>query len=138
MSNAYGPGQMVGRNFGAISTFAAHVVAGEPITIFGDGSIIRDYVYIDDLVEAVVAAGSQHGGPTVMNVSSGIGRSLNDIVAVLRRIYTRVEVNYLPGRELDVPVSVLDASLAEAILKWKPRTSFEVGIESTVKALRGT
>ena len=135
ISNAYGPGQRVGRNFGAISTFAANVTAGEPITIFGDGSIIRDYLYINDLVEAIVAAGNHRGGPTVMNVGSGIGKSLSDIIAVLRRISTEVKVNYLPGRDLDVPVSVLDTSLAKTVLKWQPRTSFEVGIESTLKAL---
>ena len=135
VSNAYGPGQQVGRNFGAISTFAAHAAAGEPITVFGEGSVIRDYLYIDDLVAAFVAAGEHRGGPAVMNIGSGVGKSLNDIVAVLRQIYTRVEVNYLPGRDLDVPVSVLDVSLANATFKWRAHISFEVGIERTARAL---
>jgi UDP-glucose 4-epimerase len=137
VSNAYGPGQQVGRNFGAISTFAAQLAAGEPITIFGDGSVIRDYIYIDDLVDAFIAAGNCRGGPTVVNIGSGVGKSLNDIVAELRQIHTSVEVNYLPGRDLDVPVSVLDISLAKAALNWSPHTSFEAGVERTAKAFLG-
>jgi UDP-glucose 4-epimerase len=139
ISNAYGPGQTVGRNFGAISTFAACVTRGEPITIFGDGSIIRDYLYIDDLIEAIIAAGSHRGGAPVINIGSGVGHSLNDIVDGLGRFCAeKIEVNYIARRDLDIAVSVLDVSLAEAILKWKPHTAFEVGIESTLKALRGT
>jgi UDP-glucose 4-epimerase len=138
ISNAYGPGQNVERNFGAISTFAARMTAGEPITIYGDGSVIRDYLYIDDLIEAVIAAGAHRGGPRAINVGSGVGHSLNDIVAILSRICARnVKIDYLAGRDLDIPISVLDVSLAEAVLEWRPRTSFETGIESTVKALAG-
>jgi UDP-glucose 4-epimerase len=135
IANAYGPGQHIGRNFGAISTFAAHVAAHEPVEIFGDGSIIRDYIYIDDLVAAFIAAGNHRGGPTVMNIGSGVGKSLNDIVAALRQVYKRVDVNYRPGRDLDVPVSILDISLATTTLKWRPCTSFEVGVERTATAL---
>lgn len=136
ISNAYGPGQKVGRNFGAISTFAAHVSRGEPITVFGDGSVIRDYIYIDDLIEAIIAAGRHRGGPRVMNIGSGIGKSLNDIINALGRLSAKkIQVNYAAGRDLDVPVSVLNISLAEAILKWKPRTCFEAGMVSTLNEL---
>jgi UDP-glucose 4-epimerase len=137
ISNAYGPGQKVGRNFGAVSTFVARVTAGESITIFGDGTITRDYLYIDDLIDAVIAAGLHRGGPTVMNVGSGVGKSLNDIVDVLGKIEARkINVNYVAQRDLDVPVSVLDISLAERILKWTPRTSFEAGVAATLQAMR--
>jgi UDP-glucose 4-epimerase len=135
ISNAYGPGQKVRRNFGAISTFAARALKGEPIRIFGDGSIIRDYIYIDDLVEALIAAGNRHEGPRVINIGSGIGRSLNDIVALLASICTKVEVIYGAERNLDIPVSVLDISLAKRVLKWEPRTAIELGIELTANAL---
>lgn len=135
ISNPYGPRQEVGRNFGAISTFATRVAAGDPITIFGDGSIIRDYLYIDDLVEALIAAGHLAGGPAVLNVGSGVGKSLNDIVGVLREAsMSEVEVNYVEARDLDVPISVLDISLAQTMLKWKPRTSFDKGVEATFEA----
>ena len=136
ISNAYGPGQKSERNFGAISTFATQALKGETITIFGDGTVIRDYLYINDLIEAIIAAGERRGGPVVMNVGTGIGKSLNDIVAALNLFFKKkIEVNYLARRDLDVPISILDISLAKRFLGWEPRTSFEVGIEATVRAL---
>jgi UDP-glucose 4-epimerase len=135
ISNPYGPRQVVGRNFGAVSTFAACVVRGDPITIFGDGSVIRDYLYIDDLVEALIAAGDYHGGPVALNVGSGIGKSLNDIVDILQKKSNRtLAVRYVVARDLDVPISVLDVSLAESLLKWKPCTPFEKGVAATLVA----
>ncbi len=137
ISNAYGPGQKVGRNFGAVSTFVTRVAQREPITIFGDGSVVRDYIYVDDLVEAVIATGEYREGPTVMNVGSGVGASLNDIVEAIRILCpNEVDVSYGTGRALDVPVSVLDISLASSTLGWKPRTSLRAGIEATYRALQ--
>lgn len=137
ISNAYGPGQQVGRNFGAIPTFAMRAVRGDLISIYGDGSVVRDYVYIDDLVAAMIAAGRARGGPPVINIGSGEGKSLNDIVRRLRGLVANeIRVEYLAKRGFDVPVSVLDISLAASALDWKPRTSFEVGVESTLRSLR--
>jgi len=137
ISNAYGPRQEVIPQFGAISTFAARALRGEPITIFGDGSIIRDYVYIDDLVEAMILAGKFRHGPPVMNVGSGAGKSLNDIVTALSGVLGRqIAVNYVAKRDFDVPVSVLDISLARATLDWMPRVPFEAGIASTLRAIQ--
>lgn len=139
ISNAYGPGQRVGRNFGAIATFATRALRGDPISIFGDGSVVRDYIYIDDLVRAMIAAGRLHGGPSEINIGSGVGKSLGDILYLLGKIITKeMKVEYLAKREFDVPVSVLDISLARAALNWMPHTPFELGVELTVQALRGT
>jgi UDP-glucose 4-epimerase len=138
ISNAYGAGQQVGRNFGAISTFAMRALRGDLISIFGDGSVVRDYIYIDDLVGAMIAAGRLHGGPSVINIGSGVGKSLDDILCLLGGILTKeIKVEYLAKREFDVPVSVLDISLAGAVLNWIPHTPFEVGVELTVQALCG-
>jgi len=136
ISNAYGPGQQVGRNFGAISTFVTCALKCEPIRIFGDGSVIRDYIYIDDLVDALIAAGNRNGGPSVINISSGTGKSLNNILAFVARLFARdVDVIYGAKRNFDVPISVLDISLAKRILKWEPRTSIEIGIQLTANAI---
>jgi UDP-glucose 4-epimerase len=138
ISNVYGPGQKAGRNFGAITTFANRAIKGDSITIFGDGAIMRDYIYINDLIEAIIAAGSHRGGPIVMNIGSGIGKSLNDIVDVLQQVSPkRIKINYAAGRNFDVPVSVLDISLAKTTLEWTPRTQFEIGVKLTFKALGG-
>ncbi len=137
ISNAYGPGQRAGRNFGAISNFAVRALRGDLISIFGDGSVVRDYIYIDDLVGAMVAAGGVRGGPSIINIGSGEGKSLNDIVHLLREIVAKeIEVEYLEKRKFDVPVSVLDISLARAVLNWVPQTPFEIGVELTLQSLR--
>jgi UDP-glucose 4-epimerase len=138
ISNAYGPTQKVGRNFGAIATFATCFAMGEPITIFGDGSVVRDYVYIDDVVDAIISAGDQQSGFAIINIGSGTGKSLRDIIRTLSGICVKsVPVKYVAGRAADVPISVLDVRLAETTLGWKPHTPFEVGVESTVRALYG-
>lgn len=137
IGNPYGPGQTKRANFGAVTTFARLGLAGQPITIFGDGSIVRDYLFIDDVVEAVMAAGARRGGPTVINVGSGEGRSLNEIVATVEQIIGRkLDVAYQPGRRFDVPRIVLDPSRAGDVLGWRPRTSFPEGVRRTVEALR--
>lgn len=131
-----GRGRRWDKTPGQISIFAARALKGEPIRIFGNGSVVRDYIYIDDLVEALIAAGSCHEGPRLINIGSGIGRSLDDIVALLAKICTKeIEVIYVAERELDIPVSVLDISLARRVLEWEPRTSIEVGIELTAQRL---
>ncbi|PNG25025.1 NAD-dependent epimerase/dehydratase family protein [Methylocella silvestris] len=138
ISNPYGPGQSTGRNFGAIATFASLVLDDKPINIYGDGSVVRDYLYISDLVRAIVAAGSVQSQSRVINVGSGAGHSLNDVIDVIRSLTGRsIKVNYLPPRRFDVPISVLDVSRAEVELGWTPIVSFADGIEATLQALSG-
>jgi UDP-glucose 4-epimerase len=139
IGNAYGPGQTVGRNFGAVATFASSALKGEPITIYGDGSITRDYLYISDLVEAIVAAGAMRSVSPVLNIGSGMGHSLNEIVNELeKQIAQPIRLTYTAARNFDVPVSVLDISLAKAQLGWMPHTSFAEGIAETLKSIRSS
>ena len=138
IGNPYGPGQDVDRNFGAISTFASRVIKGEPISIYGDGAVVRDYIYITDLIEALIAAGKLRGGVTTLNIGSGVGKTLNDIVDALRGLTKPcpIIVNYVNARDFDVPISILDISLAQATLGWRPRVSFADGVRTTFEALR--
>jgi UDP-glucose 4-epimerase len=137
ISNPYGPGQDTGRNFGAVTTFAQRALNGEPITIYGDGSVVRDYLYISDLVNAVVRAGQMRGGVPVMNIGSGVGRSLNDVVDTVAAALGRpVATRYLPPRNFDVPMSVLDIETARVALSWSPKVDFPHGVMSTLSGLR--
>jgi len=136
IGNPYGPGQKVGRNFGAISTFATCVAQNQPITIFGDGTVVRDYIYISDVIDAIIAAGHHRGGPMAINIGSGVGKSLNEIIETLREVsHKDIKVNFVAGRNFDVPISVLDVSLAAEVLLWKPRMFFERGVEATLDAI---
>jgi UDP-glucose 4-epimerase len=135
ISNAYGPNQIPAGGFGVIASFIARVMKNEPITIFGDGSVVRDFLFIDDLAEAFVAAGEAEGGFEVYNVGSGIGHSLDDVVAELESQLGRaLAVKHTAGRNFDVPISVLDISRARTQLRWAPRTLFREGISATLRA----
>lgn len=141
LSNPFGPGQNTGGQFGAASVFAARALAGLPIEIWGDGSVVRDYVFIDDAVEALqrimrVPATTFSNVEPVINVGSGKGTSLLEIVHVIEELLkVRLAVTFQPPRGFDVPVNILDIARARRILEWLPTTSFEAGMEATLTSL---
>jgi UDP-glucose 4-epimerase len=136
IGNLYGPGQSRDRMFGAVTQFASRALSGEPIRIFGDGSVTRDYVFIDDVVGALILAGSSpHTGP--FNIGTGVGHSLNDVANIVAREAGReLVIERLDGRPFDVPVSILDSTRARTQLVWKPQITFAEGIGKTLHAMR--
>lgn len=137
VANPFGPYQLAQKNQGAIAAFLSRSLAGKPIEIWGDGSVIRDYIYIDDLVEALMLAAAHDGPGRIFNVGSGEGRSLRDIVTAINRLIgTEISIEYRPGRPVDVPVSVLDTSYAAYELGWRPRTVFDDGLRATIAWMR--
>jgi UDP-glucose 4-epimerase len=144
LSNPYGEHQNPFAKQGAIGVFLGNVVQGHPITIWGDGEVVRDYVYIKDAVKALVLAAEYDaapGEPRVFNVGFGQGYSLNEIVAEIKKVVDMpVEVRYTPSRPVDVPVNVLDVSRAARHLEWQPKVSLAQGIKqswSWIKSLQG-
>lgn len=132
VANPYGERQRVASAQGAVTVFLDRALRGEPIEIWGDGSVVRDYVYVGDVARAFAAALDYAGPERVINIGSGEGRSLNDVVAVIEATLGRpVTVNHLPGRRFDVPANVLDIALARARLKWRPETPFADGVART-------
>lgn len=132
----YGPGQDPRRRQGAINVFLYRAARGEPIEIWGDGSVVRDYFFISDLVSAAVQAATAQGleGEHVYNVGGGQGYSLNDLVEVIQKTAgRRVNTVYQPGRRFDVPSVVLDTSRAAACLQWRPEIGLSEGVERTWK-----
>jgi UDP-glucose 4-epimerase len=137
LSNPFGAGQNPRRNQGAASVFLNKALAGEKITIWGDGEVIRDYLHISDVVAGIVALADAPleslPGPPVVNIGSGEGVSLNQIVSVLQASLGRtLDVEYTPGRPFDVPVNVLDITRAREFLGWSPRLSFEAGMRLAI------
>ena len=133
VANPFGPYQTALKNQGVIAAFVRRALAGQAIEMWGDGSVIRDYIYIDDVVEALVLAATHQGSSRVINIGSGEGRSLNDIVAAISRLLAvDIPVERRPGRPVDVPVSILDRSLAAKELHWQPTTRFEDGLHATI------
>ncbi|WP_162011257.1 NAD-dependent epimerase/dehydratase family protein [Streptococcus sp. S784/96/1] len=109
LANPYGPGQNPNGAVGAVTVFMDRALSGKEISIFGDGSSVRDYIYISDAIQGIINIAHSENNEEVYNLGSGIGTSLNDI---LEQIYLlngkKVDVNYFPQRDSDLDYSVLD------------------------------
>ncbi|AFI84244.1 NAD-dependent epimerase/dehydratase family protein [Methylophaga nitratireducenticrescens] len=132
-SNPYGPGQTHKGVQGFIGTCIDKINDGQPITVWGDGSVVRDYVYIDDVVSACLATmKGQQRGP--LNISSGVGYSLNQIINMIEKYKgEEVEVVYQSKRSFDIPEVILDNQLAKKSLGWVPQTPIERGLNLTLQ-----
>jgi UDP-glucose 4-epimerase len=133
ISNPYGRYQRTDSGQGAISVFLNRAMLGQPIEIWGDGSVVRDYIHISDVTSAMVSFLSYNGGETIFNLGSGMGHSLNQIVEAIGKATGRnVEVIFYPARSFDVPANVLDISRIKAALAWRPRVPLGDGIARTI------
>jgi UDP-glucose 4-epimerase len=132
VANAYGERQRVETAQGAVGVFLHRALHHQPIEIWGDGSIVRDYIYIEDVAEAFARALSYSGPQSVFNVSSGRGTSLREIVGLIEEVTGKtVACRYSPGRPFDVPSSILSSALAREHLGWTPQISLRDGIART-------
>lgn len=132
VSNPYGPFQDPKGQQGAISVFLHRIYEGWPISIWGDGSVVRDYLYVSDLMDVLERVAEVESRERVFNIGSGRGTSLNELVQLMvEAVGEQPTVEYLPARALDVPVSVLDVSRAYAELGWSPKTELAEGIVRT-------
>jgi UDP-glucose 4-epimerase len=130
-SNPFGPRQAHSGVQGVISTFLRRVLAAQPLEIWGDGAVVRDYLEVGELAELCVRAGtSDRQG--AYNAGSGRGLSVNQIVEAVRRVTgSGLKVVYKPGRPMDVPRSVLDCSRAKNDFGWECKIEFESGLRGT-------
>lgn len=127
ISNPYGPGQDYHKGVGFIDAAIKRTLKHETIEIWGDGNIVRDYIFIDDLCKMLYALIDYHGEFEVFNLSSNTGTSQNDVVNILRQITSEVAVNYLPARTVDAKKIVLENSRIRAICAF-PLVTPEEGI----------
>lgn len=136
LGNVYGPGQQ-GEGQGAVSVFLRHVRDGKPIEVWGDGSAVRDYVYVDDVAAAFLLAAEKPGtGHRVLNVGTGVGTSLLQLLQVVERVTgIKPAVNFCEPRGWDVPANHLDSSLVEMTLGWIPMTSLDGGVRKAWDSL---
>lgn len=131
-SNPYGEEQNVLGEQGAIGVFLGRIATGRPIEIWGDGSVIRDFLYVGDVARACVMAAETAVPDLLINVGSGRGLSLNDLLKTIHdTIGVEFDLNCQDGRPFDVPGLVLDISRARRVLDWEPLVSLSSGIERT-------
>ena len=133
LSNPYGPGQVNHRGQGLVATVAACVKSGAPIEVWGDGSAVRDYLYIDDAARGLLAAASLPGG-TAANVSSGTGMKTAAVVAdILARLDVTHPVHYRPDRPAGIAFNVLCNRRLQAATGWAPQISWQDGLALTAQ-----
>ena len=133
--NIYGPAQDPHGEAGVVAIFAQRMLRGEPVTIFGDGSQQRDYVYVDDVVDAALLAAI--GEAATCLIGSGSGTSTQAIWETLARLTGAGETPaYAAERPGDIQRTWLDSSHARAVWGWSPRVSLEDGMARTVEWFR--
>jgi len=133
-SNPYGPRQPFDKGQGVIAVFIHNILAGKPLEVWGDGAQLRDYLYIEDAIDAFITVLKKETPSKIYNFGSGESTSVNDIIRILREVSGRdFKVVYKPSRSADVPRNILDISRAKNQLGWKPKTSLENGISCTWK-----
>jgi len=137
IANPFGPFQVAWKGQGFIAAAVARALAGEPMEIWGDGSVVRDFVYIDDVMDAFEVAITDTGDDRVFNIGTGIGRDLRDVVsAIERQLGTGLAITWAPGRAIDIPQSILSVERAATSLGWRPKTPFDVGLALTIEWIR--
>ncbi len=137
LANVYGPRQDPHGEAGVISIFASTMLAGEPVTIYGDGNQTRDFVFVDDVVHAFVQA-FERGSGKLVNVGTGLESSVNGVYRLLADIIgydKEPEHGALPQGELRR--IALDISSAPSAIAWKPWTHLEDGLAETVAFMKG-
>jgi len=113
-------------------------LSGSAVEMWGGGGVTRDFIHVDDVAAAFAAAAVYDGPHRVMNVGSGRGRSLDQVVADVAAAAGRpgLEVVRKPGRPADVPVSILDSGLMQRETGWRPRIGWTNGLAGTAAWVR--
>jgi UDP-glucose 4-epimerase len=133
-SNCYGP--LSDHKQSAAHLFVRKALAGEPVTIFGDGSQTRDFIFVDDIARCIHLAATRACGP-VLQVGTGIETSVSELVAAIERaVGEPLVLEHAERRRGDVLASVSDNRLAAEQLGWKPQIDLETGIDRTVAYYR--
>ena len=139
VSNAYGPGQPVASGQGVIAHWLRAAQCGQPVRLFGDPSTTRDYVFVQDIVRALVAvAGHSSHLPPVLNVGSGRPTTLAELAETVLAVVADPSLQRLvePARSFDVARTWLDVGLARDLLGWTPQTALPDGIAAAWDAIR--
>jgi UDP-glucose 4-epimerase len=137
LANVYGPRQDPHGEAGVVAIFAGRLLAGEPCTIFGDGNQTRDFVYVDDVVDAFARA-AHKGSGLLMNIGTGAETSVNELYAVMAAAAgTDVPAVSAPARAGELARSSLDPTRAGIHLGWTPWTTMQAGASEVLRWFEG-
>ena len=137
LANPYGPYQRPNGVLGAVTTFTYKALKHEPITVYGDGSVVRDFIYIDDAVRGILNIVSGDAPERVYNLGSGHGTSIRKVLDTIRReLEIEPEIIWRDARTVDVPVNYLDITRYEHAYGTLNPIPLEQGIRKTAEFLK--
>jgi UDP-glucose 4-epimerase len=131
VANLYGENHFSNKQ-GFINIALKKIINKEPLLIFGDGSNIRDYIYIKDFTRIIKLLIERNIFNEVINIGSGEGHSINEIIEIIKRIENNFIIKKMPTRKFDITNIVLDTSKLKKIINFTP-TDIELGIKETYK-----
>ena len=132
LSNPYGPFQSLKRKQGLINTIIEKAVAGEVLEVWGDGSTVRDYIFIDDVAEAIHNALQYQGKEKIFNIGTGIGRSVSSVLEHIDEIIDEdLKITYKSAQKNAVDKNILNISKAKDELHWVPKSDWKNSLLST-------
>jgi len=138
LANVYGPRQDPHGEAGVVSIFAGKLLAGEPCTVFGDGSQTRDFVFVDDVVDAFVRAATKGGG-LLFNIGTGVEVSVNELyTSMATAAGVTTPAAYAPARVGELDRIALDAGKAKIHLGWESWTTIDQGSQAVIDWTRAT
>jgi UDP-glucose 4-epimerase len=133
VANPYGPFQVAHRNQGLIAAILSRSLQNQSCEVWGDGSVVRDFVFIDDVTDALLLAAVDKSDERIFNIGSGRGLSLREVIAAIEsQLGSKLHLDWKRGRPVDVPISIISVNRATKTLGWHPKTSFDAGLAETI------
>ena len=132
LSNVYGPRQDPHGEAGVMAIFTGKLMNNEPPTIYGDGKQTRDYVYVLDVVDALIKS-AETDDNLFLNIGTGVETSVNELVSILsQKISWDGEPEYAPKREGELLRSVLNNERAKSQIGWEPKYTLDTGLDELI------
>jgi UDP-glucose 4-epimerase len=137
LSNPYGSGQNPNSSQGAVAVFANKILLGNEIVIWGDGSVVRDFIAIEDVSELIFSVADSPNSGGVFNVGSGVGSSISEIISLIKNsLGIEAKLKFLPSRPFDPPKVILNPQKVMDRFFWSPKISIQDGIDKYCKSLK--
>lgn len=137
LTNPYGPYQRPDGVLGAVTTFTYHALKGDEIQVYGDGSVVRDFIYIDDAVRGILKIVDGEASYHTFNLGCGYGTSIREVLKTIQEtLGIEMNVKYTEARKVDVPVNYLDITRYETAYGVLAPIRLTEGIKKTANFMR--
>ena len=137
LANPYGPYQRPNGVLGAVTTFTYNALKGEDIVVYGDGSVVRDFIYIDDAIRGIQKIVNGDDRHHTFNLGCGYGTSIKQVLETIERaLNLTLSIKYTEARRVDVPVNYLDIKRFETAYGSLNPISLETGIKKTAEFMK--